>query len=194
MSLNQPQPVEEFLHGYFMRRTKLLRDECGPWASLTQQFFAVGYRPYDRQGAIADSETERIISVSSADGLAEVITTVADWRFRYRVAVAGASWRIQSMELQRKGTDWRFIGKTAIDSQIDEVVIAFLTEANGHWRKVAMVITRAAKALKGTVPDGEAGDSIITKRIERLVDDGCLDARGDVSQWRQCHSEVCLPL
>ena len=80
----------------------------------------------------------------------------------------------------------------ATDTQIDDAVIGYLVTAEGHWRKVAMVVWQAADALGGELPDGDAGYELVAKRIEALVASGRLLAQGDLSRWR--HSEVRLPL
>jgi hypothetical protein len=97
------QSVEQFLYDYFRNRTELLRQSCGGWKSHTQRFFTPAYQPYDRHQAVADSEAESIVSVSSADDSAEVITTgVAGgrWRFRYHLSVVADQWRISIMEME----------------------------------------------------------------------------------------------
>lgn len=126
------QPVEDFLHEYFRNRTELFRESCDGWESHAQRFFAPLYEPYNRQKKVADSEAERIISVSSADGLAEVITTGfagAQWPFRYRLSAIDGGWRIKSIEIECgnchgsrkakdgtsdcwtcKGVGWMFLG------------------------------------------------------------------------------------
>jgi hypothetical protein len=76
-----------------------------------------------------------------------------------------------------------------VDSQIDEAITACLAAANGRWQKVAMVIVRATERLG--LPDSPAGYDQVYKRIEVLVDDGRLMARGNISVWR--HSELRLP-
>ena len=128
------QPVEEFLREYFRHRTELLRESCGGWQAHTKRFFAPVYQPYDRQKNVADSETERVLSVSAADSSAEAITTGfagGRWRFRYRLAGIKDRWFITSMEMECgichgsgkakdgrtdcrlcKGAGWKLIGET----------------------------------------------------------------------------------
>lgn len=128
------QTVEDFLHDYFRNRTDLLRESCAGWESHTQQFFAPVYQPYDRKKTVADSEAESIISVSSADGSVEAITTGfagGRWRFRYRLSAVNDQWRITSMEMECgichgsgkakdgksdcrlcKGAGWKLVGET----------------------------------------------------------------------------------
>jgi hypothetical protein len=73
------------------------------------------------------------------------------------------------------------------ESEIDAAVLA---SAESSWKKVAMVISRAAKRLYGDLPDGEEKYMVIAKRIEALVEIGRLKAQGDITKWR--HSEVRL--
>lgn len=70
--------------------------------------------------------------------------------------------------------------ETMSDSQIDEAILSNVEE---HWRKVASVIGRTAKALS-------IEESSIGKRIEALVRNGQLEAQGYVQYWR--FSEVRL--
>jgi hypothetical protein len=53
------------------------------------------------------------------------------------------------------------------------------------------VIIKVADALGGDLPEGDAGYNLVAKRIESLVRDGRLLARGDIKKWR--HSEVKKP-
>lgn len=97
------QPVEDFLRDYFRNRTELLRESYCGWESHTQRFFASDYQPYNREKTVADSDAENILSVSNADGSAEVITTGFSggrWRFRYRLSRGLDGWRITSMEME----------------------------------------------------------------------------------------------
>jgi hypothetical protein len=69
------------------------------------------------------------------------------------------------------------------DSDIDAVILSVATD---RWQKVAMVIAKAA-------PPDESSDNDyhqVAERIIALVDDGQLEAQGDVTRWR--HSEVRL--
>ena len=74
------------------------------------------------------------------------------------------------------------------NSILDDAVLA---TAKPTWRKVATVIVTAADALRENLPTGENGLRIVAKRIEALMHDGRLTARGDVKNWR--HSGVKLP-
>ena len=77
------------------------------------------------------------------------------------------------------------------DTQVDDAVIAYLSTANGHWRKVAMVFGRVREALGAEFPDGEAGHELFDRRMAALVRAGSLVAQGDITRWRS--SEVRLP-
>jgi hypothetical protein len=73
-------------------------------------------------------------------------------------------------------------------SRIDE---AILSAAQPSWRKVAMIVAKAAVAEGIGVADDEEGHRAIASRIEAFVQDGRLAALGDLKRWR--HSEVRLP-
>ena len=75
-----------------------------------------------------------------------------------------------------------------IEAQIDDAILAFLATTHGHWRKVAMVIAITSKPLG---IDGSDGYGLIARRVETMVDDGRLEVKGDVKNWR--FSEVRLP-
>jgi hypothetical protein len=72
-----------------------------------------------------------------------------------------------------------------------EIDNAILAVAQTSWRKVAMIIVKAAKSLGPDLPDGDVGDDMVAERIEALVGAGRLVSQGDISRWRQ--SEVRLP-
>lgn len=74
------------------------------------------------------------------------------------------------------------------DSQIDE---AILSVAETSWRKIALVISKVANAMRNDLPEGDVGYNLVAKRIEILVRDGRLLAQGDIEKWR--HSEVRKP-
>jgi hypothetical protein len=72
--------------------------------------------------------------------------------------------------------------------KIDSAVLA-VTDAD--WRKVAMIIMKAAERLGPELPEGDTGYNMVAGRIEALVAAGRLVSQGDISRWR--HSEVRLP-
>jgi hypothetical protein len=72
-----------------------------------------------------------------------------------------------------------------------EIDTAVLAVAESHWKKVAMIIMKAAERLGPGLPEGDAGYSMVAARIAALVAAGRLVSQGDVSRWR--HSEVRLP-
>jgi hypothetical protein len=74
------------------------------------------------------------------------------------------------------------------DLQIDEVILS-VTEAS--WRKVALVIFKAADKMRSELPEGDDGYNAVAKRIEILVRSGRLLAQGDIKKWR--YSEVRKP-
>jgi hypothetical protein len=61
-----------------------------------------------------------------------------------------------------------------------------LSSASGRWQKVAKIIAVVSERA-GDGPNFDA----IAARIRALVEDGKLQAEGDLSRWR--HSEVRLP-
>jgi hypothetical protein len=72
------------------------------------------------------------------------------------------------------------------DDDVDALILSF---AQVQWRKVAMIMGKVADACS---PDGgEADLHHIAERICALVEDGQLEAQGNLSMWR--HSEVRLP-
>jgi hypothetical protein len=77
------------------------------------------------------------------------------------------------------------------DEAIDEAILSALSEIPGHWRKVAMVVSKVAGSLGDGLAHGDAGYETVARRIEFLVSEGRLIARGDVKNWR--FSEVRLP-
>jgi hypothetical protein len=80
------------------------------------------------------------------------------------------------------------LGTIMTDSDIDASILA-VVEAS--WRKVAMIVAKAAEILARDLPDEDDTYDLIARRIEVLVHDGRLVAKGDLKQWR--HSEVRRP-
>lgn len=76
---------------------------------------------------------------------------------------------------------------TINDSDTDRVI---LSVAEPSWRKVAMIVSRAAKRI-GPSAATDDGYHLVATRVQALVADGRLIAQGDLSNWR--HSEVRLP-
>ena len=77
------------------------------------------------------------------------------------------------------------------DHEIDEAILAFLSSANGRWRKVAMVISRVVNAMGKDLPEGNECYDLVARRIEALVKEGRLVAQGNIQNWR--FSEVRRP-
>jgi hypothetical protein len=77
------------------------------------------------------------------------------------------------------------------DHAIDEAILSLLSAANGHWKKVAMVISRIANAMGKDLPEGDDGYELVARRIEGLVSEGRLVAQGNIKKWR--FSEVRRP-
>lgn len=74
------------------------------------------------------------------------------------------------------------------DSEIDGAVMA---SVGPRWDKVAMVVILAAEKLYGKSAAGDDEHKIIGARIEILVENGRLEAQGDIARWR--FSEIRLP-
>jgi hypothetical protein len=75
------------------------------------------------------------------------------------------------------------------DSDIDAAIFAVV---DASWRKVAMIVAKAAETLtRDLFPDEDERYDLIARRIEALVRDGRLVAKGDFKQWR--HSEIRKP-
>jgi hypothetical protein len=72
-------------------------------------------------------------------------------------------------------------------AEIDEAVLAV---AQTSWRKVAMIIVKAAERLGPALPAGDSVYEMIAQRVEALVKAGRLASQGELSRWR--HSEVRL--
>jgi hypothetical protein len=70
-----------------------------------------------------------------------------------------------------------------MSSALDALI---LSAASERWQKVARIIA----VVSQRAGDGTNFDAIAA-RIRDLVDDGKLQAEGDLSRWR--HSEVRLP-
>ena len=77
------------------------------------------------------------------------------------------------------------------DHAIDEAILSLLSAGNGHWKKVAMVISKVADAMGNDLPEGDDDYQLVARRIEALVSDGRLVAQGNIKNWR--FSEVRRP-
>jgi hypothetical protein len=77
---------------------------------------------------------------------------------------------------------------------VDRLILSFVKV---QWRKVAMIISQVLSECRRRGVDID-GDGIaervcngVAERICALVEDGQLEAQGDLCRWR--HSEVRLP-
>jgi hypothetical protein len=71
------------------------------------------------------------------------------------------------------------------EGDVDRLILSF---AQVQWRKVATIISKAVDASgRGR---GDAELHAVAERVRALVEDGRLEAQGDLSKWR--HSEVRL--
>jgi hypothetical protein len=71
-----------------------------------------------------------------------------------------------------------------------ELDAAILASTNPRWTKVAMVLSRAAKASGLVFAEDEDEFEILEERLAQLVASGQLLAQGDIREWR--FSEVRL--
>jgi hypothetical protein len=67
------------------------------------------------------------------------------------------------------------------DLQIDDAVLAVTKPS---WKKVALVIVETDDKLGKNFPDTDGGHQLVAGRIEALVHDGRLEARGNTKDWR----------
>ncbi len=74
------------------------------------------------------------------------------------------------------------------DSQIDNAVLAV---AQASWKKVAMIIVGTASKLGNNFPRADEGYDLVANRIDAMIRDGRLEARGNTKEWRT--SEVRRP-
>jgi hypothetical protein len=72
--------------------------------------------------------------------------------------------------------------------QIDDAVLAV---AKPSWKKVALIIVETAKKLGDKFPRTDESYELVANRIEALIRDGSLEARGNTKEWRT--SEVRRP-
>ena len=67
------------------------------------------------------------------------------------------------------------------NSPIDKVILSTVGE---RWMKVARGIVEVGKAMGGSLLSQAENYEVIGQRIESLVRDGGLAARGNVKNWR----------
>jgi hypothetical protein len=79
------QSAEDFLRDYVRSRTDVLREIYRLREPHVRRFFSPGYEPWDREKSIANSESERIESVTSTNGVTQVVTTSNHFGFVERV-------------------------------------------------------------------------------------------------------------
>jgi hypothetical protein len=65
--------------------------------------------------------------------------------------------------------------------QIDDAVLAV---AKPSWKKVALIIVETASKLGNKLPRTAEGYDLVANRIEALIRDGRLEARGNTKEWR----------
>jgi hypothetical protein len=74
-----------------------------------------------------------------------------------------------------------------IESRIEEAVFSVV---GARWMKVALVLVKAADAMGRDLPNGNERYEMVSARVEALVKDRRLEARGNTKNWRA--SEVRL--
>ncbi|MEW8295451.1 MAG: DUF3658 domain-containing protein [Candidatus Thiodiazotropha sp.] len=75
------------------------------------------------------------------------------------------------------------------EDEVREIDMALLSNTNGKWRKVAMVVAETMLELANKI--NGIPDIYYSQRIRKLVDEKQLVARGDLSYMR--YSEVRKP-
>jgi hypothetical protein len=115
------QSAEEFMLDFFRERGVMEKKEQEILAPYRQRFYNKNCRHDSRDGTLAMIESERIISSSSTDAKAEIITQqevrppihgIDHFRIRYHLELANGRWLVHSVDpwcLQCFGTP----GKTA---------------------------------------------------------------------------------
>ena len=76
----------------------------------------------------------------------------------------------------------------AASSKIDDAILAV---ALPRWQKVARIISKTSERLGSFSTDGDEQYHSYAERIEALVHEGHLVAKGDITKWR--YSEVRSP-
>lgn len=72
---------------------------------------------------------------------------------------------------------------------MNDVQKAILNNCQSKWLKVVRVLYMTREQL--SLPDNDESYDLIAQQLARLVDDGAVEAVGDLSNWRR--SEVRLP-
>lgn len=99
------QTPEEFMRKYFRERTDVIRAEISRRQPFRQKFYFEDCAFDNRKGAIAQSEAEQILSVTSFEEGTEVITTgigteQRTWRLRYQLQAIGDHWLIKRVQME----------------------------------------------------------------------------------------------
>ena len=99
------QTPEEFMREYFRERTEVTRAEIARRQPFRQKFYLEDCKFDSRNGAIAQSEAEQILSVTSFEEGTEVITTgigtdQRTWRLRYQLQAIGDLWLIKRVQME----------------------------------------------------------------------------------------------
>jgi hypothetical protein len=98
------QSVEEFMREYFQERTDMTRAEIVRRQPFCRRLYAPNCFWDSRRNAIAESESERILSVSTSEAAAVVITIGMyqrpglPSRVRYHLNIHDGRWPIEEAE------------------------------------------------------------------------------------------------
>jgi hypothetical protein len=93
--------IEQFMHDCFRERTEALKQRLEIHQVFRQRFYRSECSFDSRRGVIANSENEKIVSITLSDNGASIITTgEAIYRSRYHVISSGETWLIQEVDTE----------------------------------------------------------------------------------------------
>ena len=94
--------IEQFMNDFFRERTVSLKMILDIRSSYRRSFYHSECLWDSRRGVVDNSESEKIVSVSSSDIGAAVVTTGSqrNHRSRYRIKSSGESWLIQEVDTE----------------------------------------------------------------------------------------------
>lgn len=96
------QPAEEFMNDFFRACTEEAKMELERRKSFRKKFFCNDCLWDSRDGVIERHESEAIVSVSTSDHAAEIITRQSDPfpKLRYHLEKTPQSWLIRSVDVE----------------------------------------------------------------------------------------------
>ena len=97
-------PLDQFMREYFRERTETVRTEIARREPFRQKYYAADCHFDSRRESVAQSEVEDVLSITSRDTEAEVITTGfgsarSRWRLRYHLQSVGDRWIIKRADM-----------------------------------------------------------------------------------------------